>query len=432
MEEISKLHLSSNCIIKFPLQAYCNDFTFIVNGEEYKTSRIISDLLSPKICQIHSIDPTFNQIFINTEKKGDFSLILKLINFKDISIPNNQIDFFYEIIEWLGNEFYDFKTPDESAKITDDNIFSLIKKHGKFSKFFSKNLSAEIEYIASHFFEICINHKEDLASLDEQILSKIFCHSNLKLKDEDQFLTFVNDLYRTNTKFCFLYKFVIFSNVSSESITEFINIFDYNDIDSNIWHSISSRLIEKVQIQEEESTRYIEQSKQNIFEYKEGKEFNGIIRFLTNKFGKNISDCDVVKVTSNYPSKSSPPKNLLDFDQDNLFLSDTGKKPYTWICYDFKNYEIQISSYSIKSGPAGGYVRSWVIEISNDGENWFKIDEQSNYSGLNEPNSIKTFDVHSSSFARFCRFRHTGEYYVIGNCIRIHSIEFYGSIKEII
>lgn len=36
---------------------------FIVNGEEFQITKIISDLLSPKISKTYKIDPIFDIIF---------------------------------------------------------------------------------------------------------------------------------------------------------------------------------------------------------------------------------------------------------------------------------------------------------------------------------------------------------------------------------
>lgn len=47
MENNSQIKLNTACLLNVPLHAYNKDFSFIVNGEEIKTSRLISDLLSP-------------------------------------------------------------------------------------------------------------------------------------------------------------------------------------------------------------------------------------------------------------------------------------------------------------------------------------------------------------------------------------------------
>ena len=77
----NKIQLNLSAVLGIPLNKYDNDFAFIVNGEEFKTSRVVSDLLSPKIAKYHSIDPTIETFTINTAYKGHFELILNLINY---------------------------------------------------------------------------------------------------------------------------------------------------------------------------------------------------------------------------------------------------------------------------------------------------------------------------------------------------------------
>ena len=65
---MSKMQLKTSCILTVPFQTYDADFSFIVNGEEFKTSRFISDLLSPTICKMHLNDPTVDTYIINTKE----------------------------------------------------------------------------------------------------------------------------------------------------------------------------------------------------------------------------------------------------------------------------------------------------------------------------------------------------------------------------
>lgn len=170
------------------------------------------------------------------------------------------------------------------------------------------------------------------------------------------------------------------------------------------------------------------------FEFNENKELDGIIKYLSDKTGGNPHDNGTIEVTSNsICSPSCHPKNLLNSIKEDDYLPKSSELN-AWVSFDFKNMEIQISKYSIKSSDFGqdyGHIKNWVIETSNNGKDWRKIDEHSDYSELNGPNLIKTFDVHSNRFSRYCRFRNTGEYWGIKEKwgIQFNSIEFYGSIK---
>lgn len=72
-----------------------------------------------------------------------------------------------------------------------------------------------------------------------------------------------------------------------------------------------------------------------------------------------------------------------------------------------------------------------MIEVSDDGRHWTKIDKRSNCSSLSSKNKQETFIVQENDFSRFCRFRHNGEFwnYSILICSGFNQIEFYGILK---
>lgn len=71
--------LDINVLRNLPFDKYNKDFTFIVNDKEYKTSRIIADILSPQNRKFHLADGTIDTFTIDTKEisdKHDFSEIL--------------------------------------------------------------------------------------------------------------------------------------------------------------------------------------------------------------------------------------------------------------------------------------------------------------------------------------------------------------------
>lgn len=53
---MDKIKLHTGCSINIPFQNYEKDFSFIVNGKEFKTTKFIADMLSPKISKYHLND----------------------------------------------------------------------------------------------------------------------------------------------------------------------------------------------------------------------------------------------------------------------------------------------------------------------------------------------------------------------------------------
>ena len=132
--------------------------------------------------------------------------------------------------------------------------------------------------------------------------------------------------------------------------------------------------------------------------------------------------------------------------EDQLIqINNTRNRFYTvysispWICFEFKKRKIIPSGYTIRSHSVGSnnrHPKSWIIEGSEDGLNWTKLDEQKNCSFLNGRNLVHTFPIHNNNLEkrefRFIRMSHTdipwGEDHISNNIIDICSIEFYGRL----
>lgn len=189
--ERNRIQLLTNCILNVPFQMYDNDFTFIVNGNEFKTNKIISDLLSPKICNLHQIDPTFDTFVINTKYNGYFSFFLNLINFNQQEVPEEESEFISEVIEILCNELIKVIKPLQDIEITFENVFDFLKLHEKNIVTFSDSIQKEVEFIASHFYEINEEQEEQLKQLSTETIELILKNSHLELIDEEQLLLFI-------------------------------------------------------------------------------------------------------------------------------------------------------------------------------------------------------------------------------------------------
>ena len=128
-------------------------------------------------------------------------------------------------------------------------VFYSLNSIEQSSIFYSGEKEKEIEFISSHFHEI-INensHKEQLKTLSYESILSIVSNENIELDNEDELLSFINELYLENCHFSKLYEFVYFNNVTAESLKRFIDIFDIEYLSTEIWRSISSGLILKIE-----------------------------------------------------------------------------------------------------------------------------------------------------------------------------------------
>lgn len=271
MSTSSQIKLNTDSILNVPLQLYEN-FSFIVNGEEFKTTQLVSELLSPKICRIRACDPTINQINIKTKHKGDFSNILKLCNFESNSIKESELPFISEIIEILENESIEIEG--KFSEITENNAIEYVKKYQVCKYFYTKPLTEVIDYISSNFSTFLENQKEELEKLDVTDLEQIINNPKLVLKNEDQLMTFINELYLNDSEFSQLYKCVLFQFVSLANINLFLNIFNYNDMTCDTWKALSCRLKQDVKKGMKKNCQKAFQSR-----YKDKLEFNDVLFF---------------------------------------------------------------------------------------------------------------------------------------------------------
>lgn len=151
-------------------------------------------------------------------------------------------------------------------------------------------------------------------------------------------------------------------------------------------------------------------NKLKIFKYQQGKEFDGILRSLSNETGGNIHNNGTIQITTNSQYSNYVPQNIVNFDTNSLYHSENIKD--TYLLFDFKNKIIQLSNYSIMShSSANSCLRNWVVEASNDGKIWEEIDKHNEDSSLNGEKNENTFNISQKNrnFYRYIKLRQTGK-----------------------
>ncbi|KAK8875346.1 hypothetical protein M9Y10_005511 [Tritrichomonas musculus] len=432
MNEVNKIKLSTTSILNVPIQAYDDDFTFIVNNREYKTNRLTASLLSPEISRNQKNDPTTNEFIIKTEQDGDFQHILDLTNFEDITFQEKEIPFIEEIIEILNNESIEIQQGSEITEINMKNIIPRLINHEKNRHFYSKILQQEIKFISSHFFEISEEVSEEIQKLSRETLNQILTEPSLQLESEDQLISIINELYLKDNQYFTFYEYVDFSNVTSQKMTEFINIYNMNDLTQQIWINLSGRLQQRINSIKETKLKKIKNKTRyhshKIF-YNENNEFDGIINFLKTTSTKGIKDEINVFASSIFDNDFmfSPENAIIYDDQTRYFVSNDEEN--SWLCIDFKDHKIVPNYYSIRSindSPNNAHPKSWVIEGSNDSINWTIIDQRNSFSYLNGNNLVHAFPIENENTFRYVRMRITDLNWFDSYNLTIDSIEFFG------
>lgn len=435
-----------------PFHKYDNNFTFIVNDKKYETNRYIADLLSPSIRQMHYTDESFNEFILdtinfeneiteNSETIDYFQDFLDLTTFQHYTIDSEHQKRYMEYFYNLGNvdEYYRIQH-DFFHEITIDNaidsLISIIKIISSISQEFKEQKNPKrdiINYIAYHFEDI---DKDQLINLDSEVLEEIISNESLRLNNEDSLFDFILSLYKDDQSYSNLFEYIQFSNISEDSLLSFIEIFEISNINEKIWNSICDRLL-PTSSKNKKLNMYRYLPEYIEFKYTKGKDLNGILHHLSKETEGNIHDKGIIQITSNSVlSHLYHPKNLVDFHEKNYYHSkDDGN---AFVCFDFIDKLVQLSSYSIKSMHNKFHysqLKNWVIEVSNDNKNWKIIDNHVNDPALDEPGIVYNFTINKKNidFYRFIRIRQTGNSWdprENHNFIGFYFIEFFGKLIE--
>jgi hypothetical protein len=91
---------------------------------------------------------------------------------------------------------------------------------------------------------------------------------------------------------------------------------------------------------------------------------------------------------------------------------------------------VALTDYSIRSWYGGipYNLRSWVIEVSNDGVNWTEADRRENRDELCAKNVVRPFTVSKPSVGRYVRLRQTGANNVGNFNTLISGFELFGTL----
>ena len=157
--------------------------------------------------------------------------------------------------------------------------------------------------------------------------------------------------------------------------------------------------------------------------------FDGIIAHLTLQCGGNVYDRKLVYVMGD----SMQTREVVDLTSDGsysvAFCDDTVKEP--WIYYDFNGRRVIPTSYSIRSAAEyKGFLKSWAIDVSNDGYSWTEIDRRVNNNDLNADDAVAKFNISRPPREgfRFFRLRHFGEDKLGRHKFGIKALEIFGTL----
>jgi hypothetical protein len=104
----------------------------------------------------------------------------------------------------------------------------------------------------------------------------------------------------------------------------------------------------------------------------------------------------------------------------------------SWVCIDFQNRAVSLTQYVLRTPTRddGSLLRSWVLEGSNDGEEWIELDRHQNDVSLNGSESMALFQVRQELEVRRIRLRQTEPNARNQFELALKSIEFFGTLRN--
>jgi hypothetical protein len=398
-----------------------NDFTFIIGDRRYECSWIVADFLSPKLANLHSVDPSITEYIVETiDSETKFATFLSLGCGSTIVIQEEDRKFLLSLCRELCNsELYALIIEHFTGELT---ISQALERLSDFESFrFDCNRS--ISFIASHFFELS---PSDLSEIPFSALYPILSHDSLQLSSEDSLYDFISSQLSIDRHYFELFEFVRFEFLSTDCISRFISMsFDHFEIlNANVWKAICARLILPVsQVSQNPRLWYDE----FVCDLKEDKSLDGIISYLTKKHGGNVHNQGIVTITAksiaDNPNRLTNAANL----GDNARFASKDEKNQ-WVCWDFHGMRVRPTHYSIRNQTGPYFLKSWIVESSIDGMNWREIDRRTDNKDLTSNYAVASFSVSNATDCRFIRLTqsatHNGSHE-----LEFCALEIFGTVR---
>jgi hypothetical protein len=387
-------------------------------------SRFEASFLSPRITAVLVSDPTTTEYVmdIKDENVSDCAIalsgLLSLSRNGSFEVTSSNFGAVALVVKILGNQELCESLIGMKGDVGELNCSNVCER-----LLMAQSLDAspanEIEYLASHFWEMDQNV---LKSLSDSLLLAVFQSEKLRICSEDSLLDFILGLADDHLH---LLGFIRTEYLSLWGIDRLLNSVCVDNLDESLWVSLCCRLRLSVWASPLPS-RYGHPR----LHFDSSRPLDGIISYLTRECGGNVHSCGLVSI-----SASSTVRNqchqVVDYDWVDYWYSASEQN--SWIQFDFKTRKISVTNYTIKTGgDSSVYLLQWALAGSNDEVNWTTLDER-NTSDLKACGIAKSYACDSAESSaesfRFIRLTQTGPnssgyaYH-----LQLRNLEFFGDI----
>jgi hypothetical protein len=269
--------------------------------------------------------------------------------------------------------------------------------------------------------------------LTDAELGLILRDESLVAPSEDWLYGCVSRRFEVDPESASLLEWVRFEFLSVSSIEHFIEWTGHHSIDVSgwLWRGLCPRLL--IDVRESVRPRFSRLPRRVVCDFDSGRPLEGIIAYLTRQCGGNVADRGVVAVTaSSEISIGYTAKKAVDLTADSIYASEP--EPNQWLCLDFKDRQVAVTHYAIRShytyGQNASHPKSWILEGSVDGSAWMELDIQQDNGQLNGQNLTAAWRTMASEKVRYMRLRHTGPNHAGKHTFWLSSFELFGMLYE--
>ena len=421
-------------------------------------NNIYADFISPQVSRLHYSDPCidfidYHHIF---DSSSGFSLKYNEIFTDDVISHLHQISSGHQIEineeQSVKMRFIALLLENNELFKKIDELFPIKIKKSNFEKYIGQlqlfqyltqespdfDYSLIIDLISSHFYSLNPNK---LFQLPKSILYSIISNKYLKLKSEDSLLDFIEQIFANSSEdekedsdfgLVSFYEQIQLNELSERKFVSFIQKLNSSQISHEMWTKLKKCFYMNLySLEGLRSERY----SHHEFEFDENERFKGIIDYLTDESGGNVSENGTVIVTSSSTFNNRYPEYVVDLEDNNhYFMSDDEKN--SWIKFDFGERKVRPTSYSIRSrhdfGRGNHHLKNWCIEGSNSDldDDWKVLDTRNAISSLDNANAAQTFCIQEKmkkdECYRYLRLRETGVNTGGFYHIALSALEFFG------
>ena len=436
-------------------------FVFLVNDKRFEVPLSYAIAISPFIGEEFLKDPTFQMNIQDQEKiEEEFS---NFIQGKEI-----RTEIFLKIGKFLKNQEMITKWKktielkervNEYAKYLHDTKIYYGKTEEK-EIIDIEDIKDDLQYIGKHLEEM----KEDVKKFKEEILLLLIRNEDITIKSEDTIWEIIKErlkkmkreIYNDGNKKTIdkiqqmrrlLLETIKIKYLKQENFKEFIeeiepediiignipkrlNAHDYTDRRENIWNQIQEILLNNLKVTNIKNEEKEKDKNFKLIEHKEGKNFDGIIKYLEDKYGEDIHEKGIITITASSSCRNNP-EQVINYKWLDYWRTNVNSKEHWWEI-NFKKMKVEMNGYSIKTCNSGSscHLKSWIIEGRNEGGKWKEIDHQDN----NDLNGFSYQHYYSIQEKiepyQYIRIQRNGLNHGNDKELLLNNFEIYGKIKE--